>query len=427
MEPWIEKDKRRGTRRVRWWKKLGGKWVKDKGIACGKDYSYAQDVKEKVRLGLRADSLGEVDLTRNTMECFEAFLHDRKLNNYPENTLKTYRDSITPFLTYVPTVTELADPQKLKDFKTHMLTPGSNKLHSTKEKPVPMAASTIRRRLMDVRVWLNWCVANGWLKESPWRHLTDPSKKMRFLPKQKSVARFYTDEEIRSIEEAIQTPFWKNDTEKVEQEKKDSAEFLCMWRMCYDAAMREGEICKARFEDIQRIEGGEGLITIKSRKGTHDEEKIRVIVLSEKIMQSLPDGVMGYIFPTWVLPNGEPDYVKTRWHWGKAREKAQLSRAPGLPPATFYQGRHSFCRKYLEAGGDLRDLKEILGHSSMRMIDEVYGHIRASVVHARMRAAQRLAGQWRGKIALDEVNSVNAGSRPIISTGDEKKYNDAGN
>lgn len=420
-EPWIEKDKRRGTRRVRWWKRSGGAWVKDKGISCGRDNDYAKEVREKVRGRLKAESLGEVDLSRDAKACFEAFAKDREINNYAAGTIRSYRTSVVPFLNTVGTMGDLADAQKVKDFKTFMLTPGSNKTHSTKGNPVPLKANTVRRRLMDIRVWLGWSVAEGWLKENPWTRLVQPGQKKGFLPRHRAVPRFYTDEEIEHIETAIQTPFWKNDPEKAEAELRDSRQYLCMWRMCYDSGLREGEICKAKNEDLQRIEGGEGLLTVRSIKG--GKETTRVVVLSHLTMDCLPEVPSGHLFPGWVLPDGSPDYVKLRWHWDKTRRKAKLVRDPGQPCATFYQGRHTFARRYLEAGGDLRDLKEALGHSSLRMIDEIYGHIRSSVVQARMRAAQRSAGQWRGKIEVGEAKPGQIGSRPVTDERATQKRN----
>lgn len=420
IEPWIEVDKRRSTHRVRWWKKVNGSWVKDKGISCGTAKSYAKDMCRKVRERLEKESLGEVDLSRTITECFDAFMRDRELNGYPAATLRTYRQAMDDFLKRGAVTLQDCSPQALKGYRNWMLTPGSNTLFSTKEKPVAMKPNTIRRRLMDLRTWLSWATADGWFKINPWSEVVKPNggKRTTFLPKHKSVARFYTDEEIVNIEAAIGQAFWKNDPEKAATEKQDAHEFLCAWRMVSEAGLREGEAFKARMEDVKVLEHGEGLLTIRSMKG--GEEIIRVVLLSPRIMELLPREKAGRIFPRWLTPEGEVDQVKLRWHWGKTRRKAKLSREAGQPPATFYQGRHTFARRYLEAGGDLRDLKEAMGHATMRMIDEVYGHIRSSVVQARMRAAHHLAGQWRGKIALSAVNPGQTGAHPITEDADAK-------
>lgn len=395
-EPWIEKDKRRKTYRIRWWKRVNGEWVKDKGISCGRDHTYAKDTEDKIRERLKKESLGEVDLSRKAADCFEAYILDLTINETPANSIQSMRDSVTPFIQKVDATGDIT-LQVLRDHKTAMLT-------STNDKAA-LATNTVRRRLSDIRTWLYWATTNEWFKECPWQK----EKLKDFIPEFKSRARFYTDEEVAAIDQAIQSTFWVNNLEKAATEEMDSAEFFAIWQTICETGMREGEVIRLQKEKIQPLADGEGLATVVSIKG--GKVITRVVLVPRKVMELLPKVDGGYYFPRWINwvteKSGElramPLYPKLQWHWKKALRKAKIVRGSGEARATLYCGRHTFARRYLEEGGDMGDLAVVLGHTSLDMIQKVYGHIRAAVVQARMRATQKSAGQWRGKINVSLV------------------------
>jgi integrase len=76
-----------------------------------------------------------------------------------------------------------------------------------------------------------------------------------------------------------------------------------------------------------------------------------------------------------------PDYVSKHF--------AALTRAAGLPRITLHQGRHTAASLALEAGLDIKIVSEQMGHSTTRITQDLYQHVRRSVAGE---AAERVAG-----------------------------------
>jgi integrase/recombinase XerD len=416
-EPWIEKDKRHGTYRVRWYTWTGTAWRKDKGLFCGADKELAKQEKERIRERLKRQHLGEADLSRSAQAAFDAFIADRRLNGYPEVTIRTYLTSLKTFLKRVRTMDDVARPETIKEWKNFMLSADAHQMAGKGSYGMLLKPNTVRRRLMDLRVWLGWCVATGWLKTNPWAEINPPNqgKRQGFLPRHRPMPRFYTDEELNAIEKAIDKIFWK-DADYAEQEVKDLGELRCIWRMIYLAGMREGEAVKCRAEDVKRLENGEGVVMVRSIKG--GEPVTRSVPLPAEVMECLPD-VSGHLFPSWVLADGSPNYPKLRHQWNKIIRRAKIAREKEAARPTIYSGRHTFARIYLESGGDLRDLQKILGHESLDMM-EVYAHFRDAYLQDRVRLS---SGRIRGRITLSVVKPGQSGAQAVTSdeaTGSSK-------
>jgi len=62
-------------------------------------------------------------------------------------------------------------------------------------------------------------------------------------------------------------------------------------------------------------------------------------------------------------------------HFKTLLEEAGLSTEENPSPITPYSLRHAFATYALEAGGNLKDISELLGHSSIRVTADVYAHV----------------------------------------------------
>jgi integrase len=76
-----------------------------------------------------------------------------------------------------------------------------------------------------------------------------------------------------------------------------------------------------------------------------------------------------------------PDHVSKHF--------AALARAAGLPRITLHMGRHTAASLALEAGLDIKLVSEQMGHSTTRITQDLYQHVRRSVAGE---AAERVAG-----------------------------------
>jgi integrase len=169
-------------------------------------------------------------------------------------------------------------------------------------------------------------------------------------------------------------------------------------------AMREGEILGLQRDDVNLEEGylivNHGLKQLKGSKivlGTPktptskrrielEPECIAVIkaryreIAAEKLAMgpAYLDG--GYVF---AKPDGTPYKVKS---WSDTWIKAVLNKT-GIK-ATFHQLRHTAATLMLEAGVPLHEVSRMLGHSSVAITGDIYGHRTPS---GRKEASRKLA------------------------------------
>jgi integrase len=96
------------------------------------------------------------------------------------------------------------------------------------------------------------------------------------------------------------------------------------------------------------------------------------------------------------LLEGLPQRTPRQW---QARLRA-AAEAAGIPPVSPHTLRHTFATRYLQAGGDIYVLSKILGHSSVKITEQVYAHL----------AAEDLASRSKGiRLGLGVAESVAAG------------------
>jgi len=97
----------------------------------------------------------------------------------------------------------------------------------------------------------------------------------------------------------------------------------------------------------------------------------------------------GWLFPG--LSGGHPLRADSLYHLVE-----RLGERAGIPGANVHRFRHTFAHMFLEAGGDVGDLKEILGHSTIAM----------SLRYARYFAADRALAASRKYNPADRLTSV---------------------
>jgi integrase len=84
-----------------------------------------------------------------------------------------------------------------------------------------------------------------------------------------------------------------------------------------------------------------------------------------------------------------PDYV--------SRHFSTLAAAAGLPRITLHQGRHTAASLALEAGVDIKIVSEQMGHSTTRITQDLYQHVRRSVAGDAATKVARLVDPKDGR------------------------------
>lgn len=130
-----------------------------------------------------------------------------------------------------------------------------------------------------------------------------------------------------------------------------------------------------RHVDLPRRE----LHVVESKSG-----RPRVVPLSDLAVRTL-SGTPRHPISPFVLwhDDGQPFTTFRNW-WEEVREKSRID-------GRFYDFRHTFASWFLQAGGDIKRLADIMGHTTTE-ITERYGHLRTEDLHhelAKVRAHGR--------------------------------------
>ena len=104
-------------------------------------------------------------------------------------------------------------------------------------------------------------------------------------------------------------------------------------------------------------------------------DKARVIPLSQEAAEFFEDQIKGKKKTdlVFVRPDGSP--------WGKShtfRPFRAACDAAGVTPIAFHELRHTFASQLIMRGAGLPAVAEALGHESLRMVEQHYGHLQES-------------------------------------------------
>jgi integrase len=208
------------------------------------------------------------------------------------------------------------------------------RLHLEKQKLSPQS---VRHVLSDLRCVLNWGCDAGLLDASPFPR--------RVLPRiQERPPDRLGDEEVSSVC-SLEEPYG----------------FIA--RFLVQTGLRWGEAVRAQAADLQHS----ALVVHQTKSG-----KVRRVPIPSELMQELRTRV-GRLLP---LRNAD----------GFAK---QVQRRTGIERFHAHQLRHTFACRWLEAGGSLAALQEILGHASI-VTTQRYGRLGEAHVRAE---AERIQGR----------------------------------
>lgn len=351
LEPWIDNDKRRGTYIVRW-RNQAGKILRD-------EYTYHNRSDAKVRKNIVRDrlikgSLGQIDTSRLVADAIRDFCKEMEIKG--SRRLHNYVPALKRFSQYAVTMGDLTKP-KILDFMTSLYS------HQ-------LSDQTISTYMSVVSTWLNWCVKHEWLKSSPYIEIG--------VPQPKKVSRYFTDIELRDLEANIR-----------------GDDFRVIFRIGYEMGLRPGEIIRIKNSDIlwfSHTNKGELSIAPDENK----TERGRIVPLPSTIYDLLPKRE-GLLFPGWTV-----DRISRRFKRLKVRSKLAPHTVKGRKiHKTFYWTRHTYAKRFLEAGGSLKVLSDRMGHASITMTADVYGHMERENIKETI-VPSIFAEQMRSKLV--EIN-----------------------
>jgi site-specific recombinase XerD len=125
----------------------------------------------------------------------------------------------------------------------------------------------------------------------------------------------------------------------------------------YSSGLRVGEVVALQLKDI---DSGRMVIRVNNGKGKKDRE----VMLSEKLLELLREYFTSYKPKKWLFEGQHGDRYSVRSV--QLILKQSLRRAAINKDATVHTLRHSFATHLLESGTDIRYIKDLLGHNSIR-------------------------------------------------------------
>jgi integrase len=179
-----------------------------------------------------------------------------------------------------------------------------------------LAPQSVGHALSDLRRLLNWCVECGYLPRSPFPRRLLPKMQER-LPDRVSSSEA---ELLRTLPE----PYG----------------FVC--RLALGTGLRWSELCNAQAADVER-----GSLVVHHRTKSR---KVRRVPLAPELLTEIR-GRVGRLVP-----------FSYRSHGSFANAVRKQTGMSGFHP---HQMRHTFACQWLERGGGLAALQQILGHASI--------------------------------------------------------------
>jgi integrase len=206
------------------------------------------------------------------------------------------------------------------------------------ERKTKLSPASISHLLSDLRCLLNWCTDAGALERSPFPRRVMPRLQER--PPDR-----LSDEEAELLR-GLPEPHG----------------FVC--RLALGTGLRWGELTRAQASDVER-----GFLVVSHTKS----RRVRRVPLAPELLAEVRTRV-GRLVPYATLSPGS--------------FAAVVRRATGIAGFHVHQTRHTFACQWLERGGSLAALQQILGHASIETTQR-YARIADEMV---MREAERISG-----------------------------------
>lgn len=354
LEPWIEKQRDKYVVR---WRDAAGKVQSDKGYR----YSSRSDAKPRrdvIRGLLKNKSYGLVDESRSILECSTAFKESQRGQVSDGRIDNGYQTSLNLFMSVCakmsPSVTLMGQLRRkvILDYKTE--------LYHRK-----MSEHSIRLYLAAISVWLKWAKDNEWILENPFVDIG--------LPVPKSVDRFLTDAQLLALERVI-----------------DDEEFRCIFRIGYQVGLRPGEIINIR-PDHLTWHLDKKIWTLAIPPDNNKTSTGRMVVVSAGLVKLIPKDYEVQPFERWTPRRMSAHFARALL---AADIKDKVLRNGRTVQIIFYWTRHTYARLQLEKGMDLGILMVLMGHSSIKMTKDTYGHLERSFVIDRASAFSQIAARF---------------------------------
>lgn len=281
-------------------------------------------------------------------EAYDAFLLSLRAAHRSRRTLEFYGEKLGPFVRWL----QSQDITELKH-----ITPSHIRRFLLDQEEAGRAPRTVHHYAATIKAWLNWCVSEELLADSPMRKVKMPKVEDRILPA-------FSAEDVDALLKATDDP-------------RDTALIMCL----LDTGARASEFCALNCGDVDMKTGQVQIAVGKNRKG-------RVVFLGAKARVALsrylrqrtdvsPDA------PLWVRKTLDHrlDIVRmTRENLHESvRRVGERAQVEHCHPHTF---RRSFALWSLRSGMSIYALRQLMGHGDLQVLQRYLALVEQDLAQA---------------------------------------------
>jgi site-specific recombinase XerD len=277
------------------------------------------------------------------------------IKRYSANTIKAYSEDLNEFMEFCKKNSILDVSCLTERFLKVYLMELSDRKIATGFSVKPIDKKTISRKLAAVRGFCKYLYNHNIIESNPVVSISNP-KIPRKLPEIISSGAF--DELFNIID--------KDADAKVISENDDIL-IKAIFEVLYGCALRVSELCSLNIIDVDLVEK---VIRVKG-KGN----KTRIVPIGDKSAEILNKYLASrdkhlYSDPLFILKSGERVYQKYVYR----TVHKYLLKVTDIKKKSPHILRHSAATHMLDAGADLRAVKEILGHENLSTT-QIYTHV----------------------------------------------------
>jgi integrase len=299
----------------------GGSWYvrlfrggRERWVSLGVDFAAAKEKLREIRSGAVAVFGARVTVRQAGERWLASYVETRRSDKGQKLTAARFGQYLEPFMGHM--LLERVNGEDVRAYRLWL------------ERNTKLSVTSVWHLLSDCRCLFNWCEEAGLVSRSPFPRRVMP--KLQERPPDR-----LTDDEADRLR-ALPDPHG----------------FVC--RLALATGLRWGELCRAQVADVER-----GFLLVHLTKSG----KVRRVPLTDELLREVRTQV-GRLVPFASLSPGS--------------FAAGVRRATGIERFHVHQMRHTFACQWLERGGNLAALQQVLGHASIettqryaRLSDEV--------------------------------------------------------